>query len=76
MNWQKQGIDLPRLCCDASADRWEGGGDGGWGGGVAFHWSMLRNAYAQRPLDGTSETSPVLLRLLKDGLVGAVSITL
>lgn len=37
--------------------------------------SMLGKAYAQRPLDGTSETGPVLLRLLEDGLVGAVSIT-
>lgn len=47
------------------------------GGGVNdFHWSMLRNAYAQQPLDGTSETRTVLLRLLEDGLVGAVSITL
>lgn len=36
---------------------------------------MLRNAYAQRPLDGTSETSPVLLRLLRERLIGAVSIT-
>ena len=36
---------------------------------------MLGKAYAQRPLDGTSETGPVLLRLLEDGLVGAVSIT-
>lgn len=35
---------------------------------------MLGKAYAQRPLDGTSETGPVLLRLLEDGLVGAVSI--
>lgn len=48
-------------------------------GGVlraAIHLSMLRNAYAQWPLDGTSETGSVLLRLLKDGLIGAVSITL
>lgn len=37
---------------------------------------MLGKAYAQRPLDGTSETGPVLLRLLEDGLVGAVSIAL
>lgn len=34
-NWQKSGIDLPRLspCCDVSVDRWKEGGGGGGGGG-------------------------------------------
>lgn len=48
----------------------------GWGGGgMATLWSMLRDMHAQCPLDGTSETRSVLLRLLKDGFDGAVSIS-
>lgn len=54
---------------------WRLGWVGVEGQGV-IRWSLLRDAYAQWPLDGTSETSSVLLRLLKDGLIGAVSITL
>lgn len=42
---------------------------------MAALWSMLRVTHAQCPLDSTSQTKPVLLRLLKDGLRGAVSIT-
>lgn len=42
---------------------------------MATLWSMLRDMHAQCPLDGTLETRPVLLRLFKDGLDGAVSIT-
>lgn len=42
---------------------------------MATLWSMLGDMHAQCPLDGTSETRSVLLRLLKDGLDGAVSIS-
>lgn len=49
--------------------------EGGGGEQMATLWSMLRDTHAQCPLDGTSETRPVLQRLLKDGLRGAVSIT-
>lgn len=81
LNWQEQAIDLCSSAqrCDASADRWResGGGDvEGGGGQSAALWNKLRNAYARQPLDGTFETGPVLLRLLKDGLIGSVSFTL
>lgn len=82
MNWQQQAIDLPRLLSAVMPLQTDGSGVeaglgwGGVGGQGVIRWSMLRDAYVQWPLDGTSETGSVLLRLLKDGLIGAVSITL
>lgn len=68
--WQKQGIDL--LCFSCAATFLQMGGGVGQ---MATLWSMLRDMHTQCPLDGTSKTRPVLLGLLKDGLDGAVSIT-
>lgn len=42
---------------------------------MATLWCMLRDMHAQCPLDGTSETRSVLLRLLKDGFDGPVSVS-